>query len=73
MRTDEGICFFLFVDGSASYLYGHEETKEYEYHFGMKPQLKIYQSIEWINLEFSWGIPYMNSEMDRPLFHYNNS
>ena len=53
MRTDEGIWFFLFVDGSASYLYGHEETKEYEYHFGMKPQLKVYQFIEWINPEFS--------------------
>ena len=73
MRTDEGIWFFLFVEGNVSYSYGLEEMKECEYHFGVKPQLKIYQFIEWIDLEFSWDIPHMNSEMDRPSFHHNNS
>ena len=28
---------------------------------------------KWIDLEFSWDIPHMNSEMDRPSFHHNNS
>ena len=73
MRTDEGIWLFLFVEVNVSCSYGHDKTKECEYHFGMKPQLKIYQFIEWISLEFPQDIPHMNSEMDRPSFHQNNS
>ena len=52
MRTDEGIWFFL-SGGEATHSYGLEETKECEYHFGVKLQLEIYQFIEWIDLEFS--------------------
>ena len=47
--------------------------KECKYQFEMEPQLEIYQFIEWIDLKFSWDIPHMNSEMDRPPFHHNNS
>ena len=72
MRTDEEFGFF-FLGGETSYSYGLEEMKECEYHFGVKPQLKTYQFIKWIDFEFCCDIPHMNSEMDRPSFHHNSS
>ena len=66
MRADEGIWFFFREEKLPIDMV----SKKWK---NAKPQLKIYQFIEWIDLEFSWDIPHMNSEMDRPSSRHNNS
>ena len=43
---------FSLSGGEASYSYGHEKQKNASGISEWKPQLEIYQFIEWIDLEF---------------------